>query len=275
MMGILQRLSLCYAALAAIHVLTDYGNKAYRFIGALITLGCLMTYTAFMVTFTKPEIKCFHENNLTPFCNFGSYWDRKLFGLPHMYEINDPEGLFTTLTSVANAYAGYMVCLIMKDHKGETKKTLLLWTTLGLLCALIAWPLTQLMPINKKIWSISYTFLTCGISAVSLTFITIVCDIIPSKYGTYNKVFQIVSRPLVWMGRNPLAMFISRDLLEDILGSYIYIKGKPAWDQVLHYMFEPWIHSPPLACVVKAIFWLILLALEAYVLFRNNIFIKL
>ena len=35
-----------------------------------------------------------------------------------MYETNDPEGLFTTLTAIANAYAGYVVCLIMKDHKG-------------------------------------------------------------------------------------------------------------------------------------------------------------
>ena len=51
-MGILQRLSLVYGALVFIHVVTDYGNKSYRFIGGLITAGCLLVYTAYMVTFT-------------------------------------------------------------------------------------------------------------------------------------------------------------------------------------------------------------------------------
>lgn len=192
-----------------------------------------------------------------------------------MYETNDPEGLFTTLAAVGNGYAGYLVCLIMKDHKGQTNKILVLWTVLGLLCALIAWPLTVLMPLNKKIWSISYVFLTCGISAVSLSFITITCDILPERGGRYKKVFDIVSQPLIWMGRNPLAIFISRELIDDILSSYITINGKSGWDQFYHYAFQTWITYPPLAGFFFATFILIILTIEARILFKKNIFIKL
>ena len=236
-MGILQRLSLCYAFLVAVHVLTDYGNKAYRSIGAMATLLCLMIYTSVMVGFTKPEIGCTHENNLSEFCNFGSYLDRKLFGRAHLYRTNDPEGLFTTLSAFGNVYAGYLVCLIMKDNKGNTRKILSLWTILGLLCGLTAWPLTELMPVNKKLWSISYTFLTSGISMLSLVVITLACDVLPSMFEKYKRVFLAITPPLIWMGRNPLAIFISRDLLDDILSTYIIIDGKSAWDQIYHYLF--------------------------------------
>ena len=122
-----------------------------------------------------------------------------------------------------------------------------------------AWPLTLLMPINKKIWSISYTFLTCGISAVSLSFITLTCDVAPRLHAGYKRIFLILSQPLIWLGRNPLAIFMSRDLLDDIMNSYIHIGGKTMWDQIYHYLFESWISSPPLACMAQATFyWLIL-----------------
>ena len=55
-----------------------------------------------------------------------------------MYEKNDPEGLFTTLAAIGNAYAGYFVCLILKDNKGDNKKMIGLWTALAIFCGLIS-----------------------------------------------------------------------------------------------------------------------------------------
>lgn len=91
---------------------------------------------------------------------------------------NDPEGLFTTLTSIVNGYAGYWFCLTMQDNKGQLKRMLATWFSASVLCGLIALPLVWLMPLNKKIWSISYTFLTTCISGVSLALITILLDVV-------------------------------------------------------------------------------------------------
>ena len=77
-----------------------------------------------------------------------------------------------------NAYAGYWFCLTMFDHKGQTKKTVVIWTAAGALCALTALPLVWLMPLNKKLWSISYAFLTTGISGISLSGITVLFDLV-------------------------------------------------------------------------------------------------
>lgn len=50
-MGILQRISLCYCAVSIIHAVTNYGDRAYRYIGALVVLGCALIYVTFMITF--------------------------------------------------------------------------------------------------------------------------------------------------------------------------------------------------------------------------------
>lgn len=50
-MGILQRLSLCYGALCFVHVITNYGEKSYRFVGVLFCSACAMIYLTFMLTF--------------------------------------------------------------------------------------------------------------------------------------------------------------------------------------------------------------------------------
>lgn len=95
-----------------------------------------------------------------------------------MYDINDPEGLFTTLTAFINGYAGYWFCLTMFDYKVKPKKIVQTWIIAAGLCALTALPLVWLMPLNKKLWSISYTFLTIGISGFSLALITILVDMV-------------------------------------------------------------------------------------------------
>jgi predicted acyltransferase len=146
-----------------------------------------------------------------------------------MYDINDPEGLFTTLTAFINGYAGYWYCLTMFDNKNDTKKLVKIWIVAGVLCCLTALPLTWLMPLNKKIWSISYTFLTIGISGISLALITVLLDVFKKQSQRYQKVIGVVSAPFVWFGRNPLAIFISRDLVDDIMNSYIIIDGKDSW----------------------------------------------
>jgi hypothetical protein len=46
------------------------------------------------------------KGNLSEECNFGAFIDTKVFGINHMLEATDPEGLVTTLNSVFNTYIG-------------------------------------------------------------------------------------------------------------------------------------------------------------------------
>ncbi len=47
-------------------------------------------------------------------CNFEGYIDRKIFGgPPNIYDITDPEGIISTLTSFTTMYLGLHFCRIM------------------------------------------------------------------------------------------------------------------------------------------------------------------
>ena len=97
------------------------------------------------------------------------------------------------------------------------------------------------MPLNKKIWSISFVFTTVGISGLTLTFFAIIVDILGAKGKIYSKIINFLIRPLLWLGRNPLIIFVLMDALCIILLKYIIIDDKSGWGEFYHYVFASWI----------------------------------
>lgn len=188
--------------------MTRYGEMRYRFIGVLIAIGLGLIYFTFMVTFENIEIGCPHAHNYEKFCNFGGYIDRNIFGKNHMIYPNDPEGLFSTLSAFLNGYLGYWFCLIMQDNKTNIKKTLALWTVFTVLIGSLVYPVSLAMPISKKMWTISFVFLTAAASGLGLVLITFFVDVLSSKHQTYKKIIDKITTPFIWLGRNPLAIFV-------------------------------------------------------------------
>ena len=150
---------------------------------------------------------------------------------------NDPEGLFTTLSAFLNAYVGYVFTLIMLDNKENTGRTLKVWLIISLILGAMVYPLTFLMPLNKKIWSITFVFVTAAASGVALTVITYLCDILPKNRPTYSRVCKIITQPFIWLGRNPLAIFVLMMIFEIILSDYIIIDDKSAFYWFYYYVF--------------------------------------
>jgi heparan-alpha-glucosaminide N-acetyltransferase len=125
-----------------------------------------------------------------------------------MLSDNDPEGLFTNLSAFLNGYVGYRYTLTMFDHKANRNKILFLWAIFAAILAAMVYPLTILMPLNKKIWSISFVFLTAAASGIFLVLITYLFDILGKKHEGYGKIVNIITMPSIWLGRNPLAVFV-------------------------------------------------------------------
>lgn len=174
-----------------------------------------------------------------------------------------------------NGYAGYYFCLIMQDNKGQNNKMLRLWIVASLILGFFVSPLAILMPLNKKIWSISFVFITTAISGLSLTFITYFVDLLGPRYPKYGKVINIIVKPFIWLGRNPLAIFVLMDALAIILIKYIIINEKSAWAHFYHYVFASWISNSEVASTIYALFFVILWTVVAGLLYRFKIFIRL
>jgi predicted acyltransferase len=60
----------------------------------------------------------------------------------------------------------------MNNNKNYIHKILYLWIIFSFILGAMVYPLTKIMPINKRIWSISYVFLTSAVTGFVLVFIT-------------------------------------------------------------------------------------------------------
>ena len=206
-----------------IHVLTNYGEAQKRVFGFIAILCGFLIYISYMVSFDHPEIDCPSSKYIEPFCNFSGWVDRAIFGEFHMIYPNDPEGLFSNLSALFTTYIGYHFCLIMKDHKGDIKKTLKKWAIIVLILGVTVYPMTKLMPLNKKIYSASFALLTSASSGLTILLLVILIDILPKKNEIANTITKILSRPFIWLGRNPLFVFIFMDLLAIIMIKLIIV----------------------------------------------------
>ena len=192
----MQRLSICYLIVALIHFATRYADIKYRFIGFLVALSIGMIYVIFMSTFENLEIGCPYSLRYTKPCNFGGYFDRTVFGRPHIAGGCDPEGFFANSSVFLNGYIGYWFCLIMFDNKTNTKKTLYLWTVFSVLLGAISYPLTFLMPYNKRMWTVSYVFLTSAATGILLVLITYLFDVLSPVKPRLKQVTDKIMIPL-------------------------------------------------------------------------------
>lgn len=137
-------------------------------------------------------------------CVFSGHFDYWMMG-SHTVRDCDPEGIFTSVNAFQNAYIGYCFCLVMLDNKGDMRIILKIWTIASLIFGALVYPLTFLMPINKRLWSISFVFLTAVITGLSLVFVTLLFDILPKKFpNRYTKITTTLATPFLWLGRNPL-----------------------------------------------------------------------
>lgn len=102
---------------------------------------------------------------------FGNKVDRAVLGLAHIYKGEkipfDPEGIMSTLPAIVQVIFGYLV----GDYIQKKGKNFEMLT--GLFVAGVAFILTgfcwdMVFPINKKIWTSSYTIYTTGLAIITI-----------------------------------------------------------------------------------------------------------
>ena len=137
------------------------------------------------------------------------------------------------------------------------------------------YPMTLLMPLNKKIYSASFTLIVVAISGASLTFFYCVVDLLPAMIPKTKRVVEIVSAPLKWLGLNPLAIFVLMDVIAIILIIYIKIDDRSVWSRFFNACFSSWISDETVAAAVFACFFVILWTIVAGIMHRFKLYVRL
>ncbi|HEX3888235.1 MAG TPA: heparan-alpha-glucosaminide N-acetyltransferase domain-containing protein [Phenylobacterium sp.] len=253
-MGVLQRIALCYALGAfAVRYLT------IRKLIALCVL-LLLGYWAILVAFNPAD----------PFAklgNAGTHLDLWVFGQSHLYRKDggfDPEGLLGTLPATVNVIAGYLAARVLKDSP-DRRRALTRMSLAGVVLALAGLAWSPVFPISKKLWTGSFVLLTVGQDLVLLAALAA---------GLEGRAPNPVTRFFQVFGRSPLVIYLFSELFVTTLRQVQVAPDVDLYDWVGIDVFQA-IAPGPIGSLLCAIAYTLICWGLGYLLDRRNIVVKL
>ena len=239
-MGVLQRIALCFGAAAVIvwwaerH--TARPGRAVLGVVAVLLLG----YQALCVALGAPG----DAYSLPGW--FGTAWDKALLGESHLYRGEglpfDPEGLASTPPALAQVLLGWWVGRSLARATIDPRAVARLFTAAVVLGALAyAWQLA--MPLNKKIWTSSYVLLTTALAMAALAALLQLLNHGTRLDGRPSRATVGWVALCTWFGRNPLLLFVLAGLVPRFLGLIRWEAGTAADGSVRWTSPLPWVHE--------------------------------
>lgn len=266
MLGVLQRIALAY--LFATLIVYFFKTKGAYFISCILLLGywlvCLLLGDA-----NDPY-------SLSGF--FGTKLDIHLFGAAHVYKGEgvafDPEGLASTINAIVQVIFGYLVGQYIQQ-KGKSYEMLSHLLIAGVIFVFAGYGWDMVFPINKKIWTSSYTIYTTGLAMITISVMIYLIEFKEAK-GAWSKFFDV-------FGKNPLFIFVLSGFLPRLLGLIritdgFNATGKPIYLSPLGWFYEHICKNIATDLRVGSLFYAIVMIIFywsiVYVLDKKKIYIK-
>jgi len=279
-LGVLQRIALCYFFAS---VIVYYLKPRGAFYVGLILL---LLYWAF----------CLIGNPSDPYSLqgwFGTDIDKRILHVPHMYKGEgiafDPEGIMSTFSAIVEVIFGYLVGdYIQKKSKSpdnplpgasfDTQGPYQMLSGLfvaGVVMILTGFCWDLVFPINKKIWTSSYTIYTSGLAAITIATMIYLIEYRNAR-GWLTKFFDVFGKNALFVFA--LSAFLPRTLSLIRIPDHLNEKGKMVYISPWNWLYQrvlvhvpgdPRIGSLLYAICVITFMWAI-----CYWLDRKKIYIK-
>lgn len=202
--------------------------------------------------------------------------DNAVIGTSHLYKDHlidgtaialDPEGILSTLPSIAHVLLGFWAGKLISETKdlGEKIQKLFIFGTILLFLGFL---LDYGFPINKKIWSSSFVLATCGLASLLLGLLIWIIDIKHKK--SWSVFFES-------FGVNPMFIYVLGAFLSILmgnikftyLGELVSVKGFIYTNWMLP-VFGDYLGSLVFALCFVAVNWVV-----GHILYKKKIYIKL
>jgi predicted acyltransferase len=262
-MGVLQRIAVCYLVAALVFVNTNWKQQA------IIAVALMLVYWALMTLIPVPgcEVTTFNDKA----CNLAAYLDRTILGEGHIWrsaKVYDPEGLLSTIPAIATTLAGILCGHWLRQKREDSDKVASMFF-FGVVLVTIGWAWNFWFPINKSLWTSSYVVFTAGMALCFLGFCYWLIDI---------KGYRSWTKPFVIFGVNALALFVGSGLMARIMGLIRLPGAEPGKDislqgWIFNNVFLPFA-EPINASLAYAICFILVWLFLMWLLYRKNIYIK-
>merc|ERR1712232_983134 len=141
----------------------------------------------------------------------------------------DPEGIVTTLGCIFTVYVGVHVGHAhLQIGSAEPFRCIRHWLLLACTILVLALPFAFFVPFNKRMWSLSYNFLTVGCACICLILLRSleilalprlqqIASAQPERRAAIDithslaRVVKIVLTPFRWLGTNAMLFFVFSD----------------------------------------------------------------
>lgn len=258
-MGVLQRIALCYAAAGLIYLYLSQKQRA-------IVIGvALAGYWAAMTFIPVPG---YGAGNLTPEGNLAAYIDRALMKGHLWRPMWDPEGLFSTIPAIATTLIGTFVGEWLRQKtKWQNKVTVL--AIGGAVAMIVGTALHPLFPINKGLWTSSYVIFTAGYAMLVLAACYWLIDV---------KQWRAWSKPFLVFGMNAILIFTASGWLSKNMGIFRVtlpsgrVGGVNAW--IYQTIFAPLASDPRNSSLAYGLAYTLFWLGIAWWLYHKKIFVK-
>ncbi|MCZ2149130.1 MAG: DUF5009 domain-containing protein [Bryobacterales bacterium] len=247
--GVLQRIAVCYF-LAAIVFL--YCSRRAQ-VG--VTVACLLGYWALMTLVPVPG---HGAGVLEREGNLEQYID-SLFLSGHMYpatKIYDPEGILSTIPAVATTLFGILTGRLLRSAPTALEKLAWMFFSGNILLFLgVFWD--KVFPINKNLWTSSFSVFMAGLALVTFACCYWLIDI---------KGWKQWCRPFAIYGSNAIAVYVLAGVVSRLLGMLGW--RAPLYDAAVN------VFGGPNGALVYAMGHVLLLYMVAWALYQKRWFLR-
>ncbi|HEV8614561.1 MAG TPA: DUF5009 domain-containing protein [Methylomirabilota bacterium] len=236
--GVLQRIAVCYLIAAVLFLTTS--ERAQAIVAAALLLG----YWGAMMLVPVPG---YGPGDLRPEANLAAWVDRAVLG-PHLWKaarVYDPEGILSTVPAVATVLFGVLAGQWVQSERPRRTIAdgLLVAGAVGVALG-TAWDVW--FPVNKALWTSSYTLVTAGLALLALS---------ACYWAIEIRVWRGWATPFVVLGVNALAVFFLSTLVAHAL-TQVHVDGRPLQALVFERVFASWA-TPVNASLAYAVAYLL------------------
>ncbi len=260
--GVLQRIALCYFFASLIVLKADLRGRI------LWLIGLLASYWLMMRFIPVPGIGA---GVLEPGKNFAAWVDSHFLS-GHMWSYYDgkwdPEGIVSTIPAIATTLFGVLTGQWLRSSLPERRKVA------GMVCAgvvlLIAgYILDRWLPINKSIWTSTFSIFMAGVALVCLAFFHWLIDI---------EDFSRWAKPFIILGLNPITVYVLSEVFDTTLRILNLSISKGQTIDCQSYLFGYLCvlnAKPETASLLYGLVTLLFMFLIAWIMWRKRLFLKI
>ncbi|UCF06230.1 MAG: DUF5009 domain-containing protein [bacterium] len=259
--GVLQRIAICYLIATVIFLNSTWkGQFAWA-------IGLLLFYWAIMEWIPVPGLGTgLYEKG----SNLAAYIDNLLLK-DHMWSETktwDPEGLISTIPAVSTTLFGVLTGHWLRSSKTPLEKTVWL-LVMGSVAVLVGAWWHIWLPINKNLWTSSYSVFMAGLALICLGISYICIDVHGSKKWIQPALVFGMNAITVYVLAGVVARLLNVTKVATVDGNAITIK---AW--IYNNLLASWLSNVQ-ASLAYAIIVIIVMYLCMLVLYKKKIFIKI